>query len=383
MPGSWVRVVPWRFARSRATPEPTIAPAGYRALDRLIVTSFITGAVTKRVVQAIGVRMTMISVMAIAAIIFAGGWARRHFSASAVRHWHRSTAPTIMAGRLRTRVVGTGAPATVLLHGILACGDYYGASYDMLADGRRLVVPDLLGFGDSYLSASPTGCALDAHLDALDEMATALKLTGPLTIAGHSMGAVLALHWAARRGAQVQKVIAMSAPLYLTPTEGRSHVRGLGPLEAMMAFDTPVARASCAWMCRHRTTASWVAVAFKPHLPVPLARRGVLHTWPAYLATMEHVVLHSKWQATLATLSSAGVPVLFAAGDRDPVPVAGRTAQLAEQYPTVTSALHPTADHDLPLVEPAWCVRLLDDSPTRSKVAPTATQEDPGCAEPG
>ena len=65
-----------------------------------------------------------------------------------------------MAGRLRTRVVGTDAPATVLLHGIVGCGDYLGACYDTLADGRRLVVPDLLGFGDSYRSASPAGYAL-------------------------------------------------------------------------------------------------------------------------------------------------------------------------------------------------------------------------------
>jgi pimeloyl-ACP methyl ester carboxylesterase len=317
------------------------------------------GAATNLVVEAEGMRMTKTAVGAIASAAFVGGWAGRHVTAPTVRAWHRSTAPTLMAGPLRTRVVGTGAPATVLLHGIVGCGDFYGASYDRLADGRRLVVPDLLGFGDSYLSASPAGYDLDAHLDALDEMATALKLDGPLTIAGHSMGAALALHWAARRGTQVQKVIAMSAPLYLSPAEGRSHIRGLGRLEAMMALDTPLARSSCAWMCRHRTTASWVAVAFRPELPVPLARRGVLHTWPAYLATMEHVVLHSEWQAALSTLSEARVPVLLAAGECDPVPVPGRTTQLTKQYPTVTSALHPTAGHDLPLVDPAWCVPLL------------------------
>jgi len=314
------------------------------------------------------------SVAAISGLVVAGGWAGRHFSASTVRRWRRSTAPTVMAGRLRTRVVGTDAPATVLLHGIVGCGDYLGACYDTLADGRRLVVPDLLGFGDSYRSASPAGYALESHLDALDEMAAALQLTGPLTVAGHSMGAVLALHWAARRGAQVERVIAMSAPLYLSAAEGRSHLRGLGRLAATMALDTPGARATCAWMCRHRTTASWVAVALNPHLPIRLARRGVLHTWPAYLSTMEHVVLGSEWQTALSTLAAARVPVLFAAGDRDPVPVHGRTAQLTEQYPTVTSVMHPTADHELPLAEPAWCLRLFDTSLAR-RAEPTAAGE--------
>lgn len=304
---------------------------------------------------------------AISGPLVAGGWVARHVAAPTVRRWRRSTAPTVMAGRLNTRIVGEGSPALILLHGIVGCGDYFGASYDVLADGRRLVVPDLLGFGDSYQSAAPNGFGLDAHLDALDEMASALQLTGPLTIAGHSMGAVLALHWAARRHVQVQQVMAMSAPLYLSAAEGRAHVRRLGGLEATMAFDTPLARATCAWMCRHRTTASWVAVGLKPHLPVRLARRGVLHTWPAYLGAMDNIVLDSEWRAALATLAQASVPVLFASGEHDRVPVTGRTAQLAQQYPLVTSVSHPTANHDLPLAESAWCRLLLGAAPSQER----------------
>lgn len=310
---------------------------------------------------------TTASLTAVSGALVAGGWVARHASAPTVRHWRRSTAPTVMAGRLHTRVVGQGASALVLLHGIVGCGDYFGASYDTLADGRRLVVPDLLGFGDSYRSASPSGYGLDVHLDALDEMAAAQQLTGPLTVAGHSMGAVLALHWAARRHVQVQQVIAMSAPLYLSPAEGHAHVRGLGRLEAAMAFDSAVSRATCAWMCRHRTTASWLAVGLKPHLPVPVARRGVLHTWPAYLGTMDNIVLDSQWKTALSTLAAARVPVLFAAGERDPVPVRGRTAQLAGQSPTVRSVSHPTANHDLPLAEPQWCRLLLDSAPGQGR----------------
>ncbi len=262
--------------------------------------------------------------------------------------------------------MGAGDSTLVLLHGIVGCGDYFGASYDALAEDRRLVVPDLLGFGDSYRSKPASSFGLDAHLDALDEMASALQLTGPLTVAGHSMGAVLALHWAARRRVQVDRVIAISAPLYLTAAEGNEHVRGLGRLEAAMALDTPLSRATCAWMCRHRTTAGWVAAGIKPHLPVAVARRAVLHTWPAYLASMEDVVLDSDWSAALATLAADRIPVIFATGDRDPVPVEGRTAQLAARYPTVRSVSHTTADHDLPLAEPDWCRLLLGSGLTSS-----------------
>ena len=197
------------------------------------------------------------SLTAISGVVVAGGWAARHAAAPTVRRWRRSTAPTLMAGRLQTRVVGAGTSALVLLHGIVGCGDYFGASYDTLAEGRRLVIPDLLGFGESYRSASVSGYGLDAHLDALDEMASALRLTGPLTIAGHSLGAVLALHWAARRHTQVQQVVAMSAPLYLSATEGFAHVSELGWLTAMMARDTPVSRATVVERMSGRGSGEW------------------------------------------------------------------------------------------------------------------------------
>jgi len=37
------------------------------------------------------------------------------------------------------------------------------------------------------------------------------------------------------------------------------------------------------------------------------------------------------------------------------------------QYPTVASVSHPTANHDLPLAEPAWCRLLLDIAPTQER----------------
>ncbi len=298
------------------------------------------------------------------ATLAAAAWGVQHLSSPAVRHWPPSTAPVLRAGRLRVRVLGSGESSVVLLHGIVGCGDYFGASYDRLGSGHRLLVPDLLGFGDFYRVAAPTGYGLTAHLDALDEMAESLGLSGALTVVGHSMGAVLGLHWAARRSADVRGVVALSAPLYLSSGEGLEHIRGLGRLEATMALDTALSRHTCALMCHYRRTAGWVAAAIKPSLPVHLARRGVLHTWPAYQAAMADIVLASPWQPALQRLAVAGVPVLFGAGRRDPVPVRDRAEELAAHYTNVTAEEHPWAGHDLPLVDPAWCLDLLLGRPT-------------------
>ena len=308
---------------------------------------------------------------ALTVVGLAAAWSGRHATADTVRRWHRSPAPTTRAGGLSVRVLGHGGPATVLLHGLAGCGAYYSSRYDALAVGRRVVAPDLLGYGDSYRTASPSGFGLDGQLEALDDMAAALGLTGPLTVVGHSLGGSLALHWAARHATQVERVVSFSAPLYLTPAEGLEHVRDLGPLEKLMAADDRLAKLSCRWMCRHRTTASWLAAAITPDRPVHLARRGVLHTWPAYEASMNEIVLDSTWQGALGTLARHDVPVLLAQGDRDPIPVVGRSLALAAQYPRVTALVHPGVGHDLPLAEPDWCARLCeargaDTAPHRS-----------------
>lgn len=297
----------------------------------------------------------------------ATAWSIRHVTADTVRHWQPSLATTSRAGGLSVSTLGSGRSATVLLHGLAGCGAYYGKRYDALATGRRLVAPDLLGYGDSYRSPAPSGFGLEGQLDALDAMADALGLHGPLTVVGHSMGASLALHWAARRPTQVERVVAFSAPLYLNPEEGFAHVRELGLLERFMARRDALSERTCAWMCQHRTAASWLAVALTPDRPVYIARRGVLHTWPAYTATMNEIVLDSRWQGALATLARNDVPVVFANGDRDPIPVVGRTTHLARTYPSVTAMSRPDIGHDLPLGDPDWC--LLQLAPGRQRAA--------------
>jgi len=86
---------------------------------------------------------------------------------------------------------------------------------------------------------------------------------------------------------------------------------------------------------------------------------GVRHTWLSYLAAMNGVIRHAGWEGALHDLEAAGVPVLLANGARDPVPVPGRAAELADGHPNVEAVEHPTADHELPISDPAWCARAL------------------------
>lgn len=307
---------------------------------------------------AVGPSLTPSRRAAVVLTAAAAGWGLVHLCSSGVRSWSRSKIPARPAGPLSARVVGQpDRPVIVLLHGIVGSGDYFGAHFDALGERSRLVVPDLLGFGGSFRHGSTYG--LSAHLDALDAMAEALGIVGRFTVAGHSMGAVLALHWAARHADRVDAVLAVSPPLYDSRSEGLTRIRGMGRVESLLAVDTALARATCAAMCRFRRTAGWLVVGIKPALPVHVARSTVQHTWASFNGSMEGVVLTSPWREALGKLDERGVSVTLAAGARDPVQVPGRLVALVADHQRVRSVMHPTARHHVPLTDPGWCTELL------------------------
>ena len=172
------------------------------------------------------------------------------------------------------------------------------------------------------------------------------------------------LRWAAEHPDRVCSVVTFGAPLYLDRAEANEHVAGMGQMEAFLGGDGPVPRAVCAAMCRHRSIASWVAIAYRPDLPVPVARLGVRHTWHTYTGSLDGLIRDAGWSTALGVLSHAGIPVTLAVGIADAVPVLGRAQGLAGTWPGVRHVVHPRADHGLPFTDPEWCRALVADAVT-------------------
>jgi pimeloyl-ACP methyl ester carboxylesterase len=286
-------------------------------------------------------------------------WSAVHAWSPAVRRWRPGAGRRVQAGPLSARVHGEAPTALVLLHGLPATGDTFGAAFDDL--DAQLVVPDLLGFRGSKLSAD-SNVSLAAHLSALDEAAAALGLHDKrLVVAGHSMGGVLAWAWAARRAAQVDAVVTWCAPLFDGPTDARRALNAKAPGLGWIGVPGRLSELVFTQLCdRYPAAAQRLYVLLYPRIPLGLARRLTDYTWPAYEAAMNDIVLDRQaWSSSVHALVEHGVPVTYAVGARDVLAPARAVGRLGQDASVLTVVIHPRGDHLLPLSDPEWCTALL------------------------
>ena len=256
---------------------------------------------------------------------------------------------------LHVRVSGKAGPAVVLLHGLAGSGRYFGAHFDDLSDRYRVIVPDLLGFGQS---PRPPDARYDVndHIKALVQTLDELGIKGHSVIVGHSTGCVLALALAQQRPERVSSVVAFCPPFYEDTESATERIGAISQVVKMFALDTPLARAACRWMCNNREAAGAIAPMLRPDLPAPIARDGVQHSWASYSGTLKHVVLQGHASVWIPQLE---VPVRMIAGELDPVTDLALLSRLAESNPAVSLEIWP-GDHDLPLRTPDKCVQALE-----------------------
>jgi pimeloyl-ACP methyl ester carboxylesterase len=100
---------------------------------------------------------------------------------------------------------GGSGPAVMLLHGSNDLGAGWATVVKPLARGRRLIVPDLPGHGESAPHDGPLPIA--EILAGIDRIAQEESPSQPLTLIGNSMGGWLALLYAREHPDRVARVI--------------------------------------------------------------------------------------------------------------------------------------------------------------------------------
>ncbi|MFH8533477.1 alpha/beta fold hydrolase [Streptomyces tendae] len=112
--------------------------------------------------------------------------------------------------RLSVAVGGSG-PALVLLHGWPQTSRAWARVMPGLARIHTVVVPDLRGTGDS--DRPEGGYAKTNQADDIRGILTALNLTGPVAVAGHDIGSMVAFAWAAAHPEDISRLILIDSLL--------------------------------------------------------------------------------------------------------------------------------------------------------------------------
>jgi pimeloyl-ACP methyl ester carboxylesterase len=303
----------------------------------------------------------MILMAATAAAIAALAWQVVHRTSPLVRRWRPSSFPRRTAGPLSVLDSGTtGRPneeALIVLHGLGATGDYFGAFYDGLSRQRRVVIIDLLGFGHS-LDEARTDFSVDAHVDAIDQALDALGLTeSKVVIAAHSMSTAIALTWADRNRHRAQHLYLWGPPIYPAGTAADSVGKEYGMMGRLLALNTKWAERACRINCMNRDISGQVMAIMAPRWPTQVSNRASRHTWDAYQQSLQTLILDFNW----STVLPASGPVTIFHGADDPI---GDQSHIAKLVRTASIVTVPRADHHIALEHPHLLIDELEPADT-------------------
>lgn len=244
----------------------------------------------------------------------------------------------VAGAELQSLALGQGAPL-LMLHG-LANGNmasWYSAIASPLSASRQVLLYDQRGHGGSSLAAS--GYDLDRQADDLQAVLDHYHCgQGPVDLVGHSMGALIALHYALRHPGRVRRLVLVDAPM-----PARDYV-------APSLFNATSREALAEWVLGELASAAGLRGRRRERL---LQRLGAL----LFDTTLRQDVLAMDAEPE-AALVALELPVLLVYGLRSPCLAAGE--RLAKLLPQAQLKLL-ACGHYIPEEAPAELLVLLEN----------------------
>ena len=248
--------------------------------------------------------------------------------------------------RWRCRIGGAGPPV-VLLHGWPETGWSWRHVVPALLPHRRVLVPDLPGWGDSDKPADYPYSVRNL-VDEVPAFVRAAGVEQPFALVGHDWGAAAAITLALERPEILERVVWINlGPELLSP---------IGPWHIWF-MNLPLLPE---WTLRRRTRqtveriVNWWAAdrqAFGPdvidHYAEALSQPGAREATLAYyrsIRAMAAPALRARWSRT-AIPERVEVPLLVLWGERDPIAPVGDAHRLALRLPGARVVVVPGAGH--------------------------------------
>lgn len=222
-------------------------------------------------------------------------------------------------------------PVVVLLHGIASSWVTFEKVIPLIEDRHRVIALDLLGFGSS--PAPPDAdYSLREHVASVDRTLRRLRVRGEFVLVGHSMGALISTRYAATHRGRLSKLVLVSPPIYLAPTEiGRDRDRAAMGLY-FRAYE---------FLRGNKEFTIRAAAQLARISPIKGLLEVSERNWRAFVLSLERSI---ESQTTLSDLAAVRAPVDLVYGTLD-VFLAPAGIQIAEQFRHVTAHRIVGGDH--------------------------------------
>ncbi len=209
---------------------------------------------------------------------------------------------------LYTRDHGGSGPVLVLLHGIAASSDDWRYVIAALQGHYHIITIDLLGFGRSPKPQWAT-YRIEQHIRHIEAALARVHPRGDLTLAGHSLGSLLATRLARRHPRRISRLLLLSPPIYPPlPTIVSAAARRRTALYFRLY----------AFLRLHPRVSSKNFERLKRILPLPRSVITNPETWLPFERTLEHCI---EQQTILADITAVRAPVDIFYGTLDGVVV--------------------------------------------------------------
>jgi pimeloyl-ACP methyl ester carboxylesterase len=269
------------------------------------------------------------------------------FAVGLRRYWSEASAPPFdpATTELHFVEIGAGPRRMLLLHGLAASSRYWTGRVGPMLGDHRLLIPDLLGFGDS--PKPRTRYDLRDHLAALDKLARERHLDGGhALVVGHSLGAVIALAMLGQHPEWFDGAVLIALPVFRGEADALERLGRHSWMERGMLTGEWWVRASHYLEPLFRLR--WLAPLFD--LPPDVYLDSLEHTWNSISGTLRQTLVATDYPRLLARAGDR--PILFIHGERDDLAPVGDTRALASGRPNVRFAVIPGADHQVLLRDP-------------------------------
>lgn len=199
---------------------------------------------------------------------------------------------------------GSG-PIVVMIHGVASSSVTWQNVVPLLEPRHRCIRIDLLGFGGSPVPPD-ADYTLEEHVASLERTVGKLRIREPFVLVGHSMGALIAARYAARRGRRrVRQLVLVSPPVYLDPKELAA------PLDRQVqGFYLEAYR----YIRTHQDFTLRNAAIVQGMLPIKKAMDITAESWTPFVKSLEHAI---ESQTTISDLAAVSAPVDVVVGDLD------------------------------------------------------------------